>query len=197
MAENIPAGKGRRKTVDKWKKKEWFTILSSKTFDKKPLGETPAEKPLQLIGRTIKSNLGNITGQRTKRDIVVSFKYSDVQGKNISTNVSKFEVSKSTLARLVRRRNSKVDLVKRIKVANGDAKIAIIIVTYKEATQKQRAGLRDIISKEIETLTGKDFEAIVNELLFGKLTTEISKKSAKICIVKKVIVSKATYTEAK
>ena len=52
MAEK--GAKGRRKTVDKWKKKKWYTITASKIFNKKPLGETPVEKPVNLASRTIK-----------------------------------------------------------------------------------------------------------------------------------------------
>lgn len=188
---------GRRKTVDKWKKKQWFTIMSSKIFDKKPLGETPAEKPIQLLGRTLQVNMGNITGQRTRRDTAIHFKYSDVQGTSINTNVSKFEISKGTLGRMIRRNNSKVALVKRIPVVGGEANITTIVVTYKKATQAQKTGVRKIIDEEINTLKGKDFEEIVKELLMGKFATDLSKKSSKICVIKKTIVSKATFTEAK
>ncbi len=188
---------GRRKTVDKWKKKQWFTIVSSKIFDRKPLGETPAEKPIQLIGRTLQANMGNITGQRTRRDTTIYFKYSDVQGTNLNTKVSKFEISKGTLGRMIRRNNSKVSLVKKIPVLNGEANITTVVVTYKKATQAQKTGIRKIIDDEVNTLKGKDFEEIVKELLMGKFANDLNKKASKVCVIKKTIVSKATYTEAK
>lgn len=188
---------GRRKTVDKWKKKQWFTILSSKIFDKKPLGETPAEKPIQLLNRTLQSNLGAITGQRTRRDTTIYFKYVDVQGTNLNTKVSKFEVNKGTLGRMIRRNNSKVALVKKFPVIGGEANLTIIAVTYKKATQTQKTSIRKIIDEEINSLKAKDFEEIVKELLMGKFLNDLNKKVSKICIIKKTIVSKATFKEAK
>lgn len=188
---------GRRKTVDKWKKKQWFTILSSKIFDRTPLGETPAEKSTQLLGRTLQSNLGAIIGQRTRRDTTIYFKYSDVQGTNLNTTISKFEVSKGTLGRMVRRNNSKVALVKKIPVVGGEANITVVVVTYKKASKIQKTGIRKIIDTELNTLKGKDFEEIVKELLLGKFLSNLNKKASKICIIKKTISSKATFKEAK
>jgi ribosomal protein S3AE len=189
--------KGRRKTVDKWKKKSWYTIVSSKTFSKKPLCETPAEKAHHLENRTYKITLDRLTGQRMRRDVSVYFKYDNVQGQTINTKVSKFEVTKSTLGRLIRRRNSKVASFVKIGVVGGDARVSVVVVTGRKATQRQKTSIRAITDKEIDTLKGKDFEAVVEELLLGKFAGVLAKKAAKICIIKKVVVSKATFTKAK
>lgn len=194
MADNK---KGRRKVVDKWKKKQWFTVLSSKIFDKKPLGETPAEKPVHLLGRTLQVNMSNITGQRNKRDTTIYFKYKDVQGTNINTSVSKFELSKGTLMRMVRRNNSKITLVKKIPVKDGEARITTTVVTARKATQAQKTGIRKIIDDEINNFKGKDFESVVKELLMGNFLMDLNKKASKIAISKKTVCSKAVFTEAK
>jgi small subunit ribosomal protein S3Ae len=189
--------KGRRKTVDKWKKKKWFTITASKIFNKKPLGETPVEKPVNLTGRTIKVTLDVLTGQRARRDVVVYFKTNDVQGQTISTKVSKFEVNKGALNRSIRRRNSKVGLVKKIPVVGGEARVNIIVITANKANQKQKTGIRALIDEQAKSLNGKDFEAVVNDLLLTGFSNDLFKKAAKIISIKKVIVAKASFTEAK
>jgi small subunit ribosomal protein S3Ae len=199
MAENTKAQKASaaRKTVDKWKKKKWFTINSSKIFDKRPLGETPAEKPKNLMGRTMKVTLDTVTGQRGKRDYSVSFKVNDIQGQTASTVVSKFEVNKGTLGRTIRRRNSKVALVERIPVVGGDAMTTIVVVTDRKATNAQQTEIRKIIKESIGVLNGKDFELLVQELLLGNYSNELFKKASKLCPIKKVIVSKSTFIGAK
>ena len=199
MAENTKAQKASaaRKTVDKWKKKKWFTINSSKIFDKRPLGETPAEKPKNLMGRIMKVTLDTVTGQRGKRDYSVSFKVNDIQGQTASTVISKFEVNKGTLGRTIRRRNSKVALVERIPVVGGDAMTTIVVVTERKATNAQQTEIRKIIKESIEVLKGKDFELLVSELLLGNYSNELFKNSAKLCPIKKVIVAKSTFFEAK
>ena len=189
--------KGRRKTVDKWKKKKWFTITASKIFNKKPLGETPVEKPVNLAGRTIKVTLDVLTGQRARRDIAVFFKTCDVQGQTISTKVSKFEVNKGALNRSIRRRNSKVGLVKKIPVVGGEARVNIIVITANKANQKQKTGIRALIDDQTKDLKGKEFEAVVKEVLLEGFTNDLFKTAAKIISIKKVIVAKASFTEAK
>ena len=189
--------KGRRKTVDKWKKKKWYTITASKIFNGKPLAETPVEKPVNLSNRTIKVTLDVLTGQRAKRDFAVYFKTCDVQGQKISTKVSKFEINKGALGRTVRRRNSKVMLAEKVPVVGGDARVSIIVITANMATQKQKTGIRALIVNEAKTLAGKDFEEVVKETLLGGFSNDLFKKAVKICGVKKVMVSKAVFTETK
>ncbi len=187
----------RRKTVDKWKKKKWFTIKASKTFDGKVLGETPAERPINLINRTIKVSMDRLTGQRAKRDIIIYFKTKDVQGQTINTSISKFEIAKSSLGRLVRRRNSKVALVSRVPCQGGDAIITLIAVTARKATQSQKTGIREVMDTHIKKLADKDFEFIVKELLNGKFVGDAHKDAAKVFMVKKLIAAKAFFKETK
>lgn len=199
MAELTRAQKAgaARKTVDKWKRKKWFVVNSSKIFDKRPLGETPGEKPKNIIGRTMRVTLDTVTGQRGKRDYSITFKVNDVQGQTASTVVSSFEVNKGTLGRTIRRRNSRIGLVERIPVVGGDAMTNIIVVTERKATNAQQAKIRSMIKESASSLRGKDFELLVQELLLGSFSNELFKKASKICPVKKVIVSKSSFIEAK
>ncbi len=186
-----------RKTVDKWKKKKWFNVVSSKIFDRRPLGDTPGEKPKNVMGRIMRTTLDTVTGQRAKRDYSISFKVNDVQGQTASTVVSTFEINKGTLGRTIRRRNSKVALVKRIPVVGGEAMTSVVVVTDRKATNAQKTGIRKLIEEQVATLNGKDFELVVQELLLGNFSNELFKKALKVCPVKKVIVSKSTFIETK
>jgi len=190
-------GTGGRKTVDKWKKKKWFTVLASRTFDKKVLGETPAEKPKNLMGRTMTTTLDNLTGQRAKREYTLTFKVNDIQGQTASTRISMFAINRGALGRTIRRRNSKAALVETIAVAGGEAKTTIVVVTDRKATRDQERGIRALIKQEYANLKGKDFEDLVKELLMGEFSNELFKKASKICLVKRVIVAKSVFTEAK
>lgn len=187
----------RRKTVDKWKKKKWFSIKTSKIFDSKTLAETPAEKPINLTGRTLKVTLDKLTGLRMRRDTTVYFRTFDVQGQSINTRVSKFELSKSSVGRQIRRGNSKIMVVDKIPVLNGEARITMVALTVNKATNAQKAGVRRIISNDLNVFKGKDFEDIVKELLLGKFSNNVFKNIEKICMIKKVIAFKASFTESK
>jgi small subunit ribosomal protein S3Ae len=186
-----------RKTVDKWKKKKWFTIVSSKIFDKRPLCETPGEKPKNIMGRVMRTTLDLVTGQRTKRDYSILFKVNDIQGQTASTVISGFEVNKGTLGRTIRRRNSKVALVKTVPLVGGEAMTTVVVVTERKATNAQKAGIRRIISEQLATLTGKDPEIAFQELLLGNFSNDLFKKALEICPIKKIIPAKSTFIEKK
>jgi len=199
MAEQTKAQKASaaRKTVDKWKKKKWFNVVASKIFDKRPLGDTPGEKPKNVMGRTMKVTLDTVTGQRAKRDYMIAFKVNDIQGQTASTVVSEFVVNKGTLGRTVRRRNSKVALMVKVPVVGGDAMTTTVVVTDRKATNVQKATLRAMIKESLLALSGKDFELLTQELLLGNYSSELFKKASKICPIKKIIVSKSTFIESK
>ena len=187
----------RRKTVDKWKKKKWFTITASKLFDNKILAETPAEKPINISGRTMRVGLDRLTGQRIRKDTLVYFKTMDVQGQNINTRISKFELTKSSVGRLIRRGNSKIMVSEKIPVVGGEARITLIAVTARKATGSQKTGINKIMRNHLNELRGKEFEEVVKELIFGKLTRTISDDAKKIFLVKKVLAFKAVFVESK
>jgi len=210
MAEQVPQkaqsaqqqaaaakGGGARRVVDKWKKKKWFTIMASPVFDKRPLIETPAEKPKNLENRTIRTTLDNLTGNRMKRDWYVYMKTVDIQGQNVSTKISKFEVNKGSLGRAVRRRNSKIAIVEKIPVVGGEGRFTIVAITERKATRQQETGVREILKKELYSMKGKEFEEVVKELLLGNLPNELAKKTSKVCFIKKVIPAKGFFTQSK
>ena len=197
MADVKGKSTGSRKTVDKWKKKKWFTITASKTFNKKPLGEIPGEKVHNVMGRVISVTLDVLTGQRARRDTKVTFKVNDVQGQNASTMLTNFEMNRGSLGRLIRRRASKIAVVEKIPVQGGDARITIVAITARKATADQKRGVRKIMTTALNELKGKDFEEVSRELLFGNITNDIFKNSKKICLMKKVLPTKARFIEAK
>jgi small subunit ribosomal protein S3Ae len=197
MADVKGKSSGSRKTVDKWKKKKWFTINASKTFNKKALGEIPGEKNHHISGRVMGVTLDVLTGQRAKRDTKVTFKVNDVQGQNANTMLIKFEMNRGSLGRMIRRRASKISVVEKVPIQKGDARITLVAITSNKATAKQKTGVRKIMIDALKDLRGKDFEDVAKELLFGNITNDIFKNSKKICLMKKVLPAKAKFIEAK
>jgi ribosomal protein S3AE len=111
--------------------------------------------------------------------------------------ISEFEINKGTLGRTIRRRNSKIALVRKIPVVGGEAMTTVVVVTERKATNAQKIGIRKIIEEQLSALKGKDFELLAQELLLGNFSNELFKKATKIALIKKVIVSKSTFFETK
>lgn len=198
MAEEKKS-KGAHKSVDKWKKKKWFTLNATKVFDGRALGSCPAEKPKNVMGRTIKVTLDNLTGQRSMRDVAAYFKVFEVQGQNANTKISCFETNKGYLGRTIRRRTSKIALIEKIPVKGGNARVTVIAVSDRNCTRKQRAGVRKVISEELKQISGreKEFDDLVKEILFGQFNSAVFKRAKNICAMRKIIAAKAIFIEAK
>ncbi|RLG34478.1 30S ribosomal protein S3ae, partial [Methanosarcinales archaeon] len=50
-----------KRSRDKWKAKQWYTVLAPKMFGEVKAGETVADEPSKLIGRRIEMTLGDLT----------------------------------------------------------------------------------------------------------------------------------------
>lgn len=179
---------------EKWKKKKWFKIFSPKEFGEKEIGETVAEKPKSVIGRKIKVSLGDLTGQKIQRHIVVFFKVSDVQGDKASTSFFGHEINPSYMGRLLRRRISKIEVVPTVQTKDGrKVRVKAVVVTSKKANAKQETSIRHLMIDRIEKgALKKDLSEFNQELLFGTISLKIFKDAKRIIGIKRTEIVKST-----
>jgi len=205
MAEKTEAKQEKKKpvkkakSVDKWKKKLWYTIVAPPEFDRKIIGETVAEKPKNIIGRTIFVDLGQLSGQRQKRHISVLFKVEKVEGNNASTIALGHEIGHGFLNRLVRRRMSKVETTQAIKTSDEKTvKVKSLALSVRKLSRKQEAAVRkkmvEIIEKGSEK---KPFSQLSQEMIFGVTASKLFKQLSKIAPLKRVEITKSRVLEIK
>lgn len=98
-----------QKTGLTWKKKKWYRVLAPDTFRSAVIGETPVFEESQLIGRSIKVNLGRMMQDMKKQNINVTFEINRTQGGVCYTCLKKYQVLPSTVKRNVRRGTDRID----------------------------------------------------------------------------------------
>ena len=187
------------RTADKWKKKQWYNIIAPAEFDKTVIGETVAEKPKNVEGRTIKIDLGQLTGQRQKRYIGVIFKIDRVEGNNASCQTLGHEASPGFVSRLVRRRMSKVEIVQTLRTAdNKRVKVKTIALSVRKLSKNQE---RDVGKKMAEMMKEavlqKSYVQASQEMIFGAMASKIFKVLTKIAPLKRVEIIKSRVLEGK
>jgi len=182
-----------RRTTDKWKKKKWFTIVTPKEFSNKVIGETPAEKVKVLEGRVVKTNLANLSGQRQKRHISVSFKINKIEGSTANTILVGHEINSSYLSRMTRRRSSKVETVQTVITKDKQSvKVKTIAITARKAKINQKTAMRKIMTTIIaDSANNKTCNQFVQELIFGMISTKIFADVKKIVPIKRVEIAKS------
>src|SRR3989344_8197850 len=144
----------KRRTVDKWKKKTWFSVLAPKEFDRKELGSTIAEKEENVMNRTVWANVRDLTNQPKKQHISILFKVNDVKGSKAHAIAVGHEIREGYLRKFVRRRSSKIEMVQTVALkGNENLRVKTIVVTGNKAERNRESDLRKTVKEVIEQST--------------------------------------------
>ena len=85
------------KTIDSWKKKKWYMLLAPEAFNHFELGETPANMPDEVEGRTVISNLMVLTGNSKRQNTNVIFRVTKVQGDKAYTEFINYQMAPASI----------------------------------------------------------------------------------------------------
>lgn len=183
------------KTVDKWRKKRYFSILAPKLFQERELGKSLAYEPGALNGRLLTTNLMVLTGNIKRQEINMTFRVTAVKGDTGYTEVQKYEISPAAIKRKVRRHKDKLD--ESFQCVTKDNKIIRIkpmILTAVKTSWSVKSALRKaVIQFIINAVRRTDFETLVLDIINEKLQREISKSTKKIVPVRFVNIRVLKY----
>lgn len=185
--------KTKRKSVDKWKKKAWYTLVAPEEFERKELGTTVAEKPELVLGRVVSVTAGELANQPKKGHIHLKFKASDINANKAHTQAVGHVIKDSYMKRVVRRRSSKIMLVREYSSKDKKTfKTKVVIVTERKASNRQKAA----VLRKADEITGRfigelDAKKVVEQLVFGNLPNRIYPEAKKIVPIKRIEVVKS------
>jgi len=187
------SSRARVKVKDKWRLKEWYTIIAPPVFGEATLGTTPADDPLKLIGRVIETTLYDLTGDFTLLHVRLHFQIIKVVGKKCITRFKGHELARDYVKSLIRRRSSKVQGIFNVVTKDGyELRItAMALTSYRAKTSQKRAIrkiMQDIITKRAAEMT---LNELIQAMVFGKLSTEIFNEAKKIYPLRKVEIAKS------
>ena len=186
--------KTKRKSVDKWKKKAWYSIVAPSEFEGRLLGETVAEKPELLQGRIVSITAGELANQPKKGHIHLKFRVININANKANTEPAGHLIKDSYMKRVVRRRSSKIMLVKDYQSKDKRTfKVKTVVVTERKASQRQKAGLLkktdEIVAKFIAET---DSKKVVEQLVFGNLPNRIYPEAKKIVPIKRIEIANSS-----
>ena len=188
--------KRRGRIKDKWRDKKWYTVMSPPYFGGVELGAVPADDPAKLIGRIIDGTLYDITNDFAHQYLKLYFRVEEVEGKNARTVFKGHEYSRDFLRSLVRRRTTRVDGIFNVTTKDKyGITLAVSVFTLSRIKTSQEHLIRNIMSKIVKekaaTLT---FDQFVQELVLGKVASDIYNESKKISPLRHVGVRKSKLT---
>lgn len=183
-----------RATVkDKWKAKKWYTIVAPSVFGEVPLGTTPSDNPLKLVGRVIETTLYDLTGDFTLVHVHLYFQIVKIIGNKCITRFKGHELARDYMRSIVRRRSSKIQGIFNIRTKDGyGLRITTVVLTSYRCKTSQKRAIRKIMKEIIEQRASElTLNDLIKAMIFGKLSSEIFAQAKKIYPLRKVEIYKS------
>ncbi|MFB6160837.1 MAG: 30S ribosomal protein S3ae [Haloferacaceae archaeon] len=181
------------RSVSKQKRgKKWYTVFAPEQFDRAELGETMADEPEKVVGRTIETTLGDITDDQGANNTKLTFKITDVGSDSAYTEFVEHELTRDYLRSLVRRGASKVDASVTV-LTTDDYRVQIqpVAFTTKKADRSQEQAIRRVMIDLVEEAgRERDFEGLVDSVVEGRLSSAIYGEAKTIYPLRRVEVQK-------
>jgi len=186
----------KKRVKDKWRGKDWYTVMSPPYFGGVELGALPADDSSKIVGRIVDSTLYDITNDFAHQYLKMYFKVTEVEGKTARTIFKGHEYSRDYLRSLVRRRTTRVDGIFNVTTADGyELRLAVCVFTLTRIKTSQEQAMRILMKKIVEEKAGAlTFDQFVQELVLGKIASDIYNEAKKIAPLRHVGIRKSKLT---
>ena len=183
----------KRRVKDKWRGKEWYIVKSPSYFGGVELGTLPANESAKLVGRVIDATLYDITNDFAHQYLKMYFQITEVNTKIAQTIFKGHEYSREYLRSLVRRRTTRVDTLLNIITKDSyKLRIAISAFTLSRIKTSQEQTIRSIMKRVVEEKANVlDYTQFVQEVVLGKIASDIYNDAKKIAPLRHVGIRKS------
>ncbi|PUA31388.1 MAG: 30S ribosomal protein S3ae [Candidatus Terraquivivens tikiterensis] len=175
------------------KVKHLITVYSPPYFGGREIGTILASDPSRVVGRVIRTDLYQLTGDPSKHYLLIYFKIVGVEDSSASTIFYGHEYGREFLRSLVRRGSTKVDGIFDVTTKDGfHLRLTITAFTINRIRRGKERKIRHIM-KEIVTKAGQSLtlEQFSQEMVLGKSASDIFNSAKKIALFRHVGVVKS------
>jgi small subunit ribosomal protein S3Ae len=172
--------------------KRWYTVFAPEQFDRAELGETMADDPEKVVGRTIQTTLGELTDDQSQNNTKLTFKVTDVGSDSAYTEFVEHELTRDYLRSLVRRGASKVGATVTV-LTTDDYRVRVqpVALTTKKADRSQERAIRRVMIDLVEEAAEeRTFEGLVDSVVEGRLSSAIYGEAKTVYPLRRVEVQK-------
>jgi len=164
------------------KKKSWFTIIAPKIFGLKEMGDSYLSTASEAVGRVMKINLKELTGNVKDQNVNISFKVTHVQNNKLMTAVVGYHLSPAYVKRVVRKNIDRKDDYVVLKTKdNKEIIVKTLMVTLNQTKRSIRAKISLLMKEGLkEEVSQMTFNMLINSLVLQKIQYPLKKKLSKI-----------------
>jgi len=182
---------GRR--VEGWKAKSWYKVYTPESLGKVYIGDTIANDPDSVMGRVMRTTLGEIINDYARQNVKMKFRVSNVTGDAAYTEFIGHELTRDYLRSLVKRRTSRIDA--QVPITTKDGKkvdLTVTCYTLTRANLSQTHAIRGLMAGRVQEIAKDvDFNGLLNGIVTGEISKELFKSVKPLFPVRRVEVIKS------
>ena len=181
-------------TKDKWKAKAWYTILAPKEFGEVEIGETPASEAKEVVGRTVEVAANELAKGKGLNHVKLILEIENVAGTNAKTRIAGYEVVRSYIRSIVRRRRKRIDLVKDFTFDKRKLRVKLIAMAIGKCYMKQEKDMRHAMEEVLDaSVKGKTVEEFIASALNREIQDAIKEKTKKVFPIGNIEIRKIQF----
>jgi small subunit ribosomal protein S3Ae len=185
--------KGAGKVKDKWKAKQWVTVLASPSFGNAPIGRVPLSDVEKPGGRVVETTLYDILKQDPQHySFKLYFQIDRVEGDTAYTVLKGHEYSREYLRSLMRRGSSMSDFIKDYTTKDGYVvRVYCIALSQGRMNSSKKHGIRAVMDRTIaERAASLTYDQFVQETVLQKVASDVYNEAKKVTRLRHVGVRK-------
>jgi small subunit ribosomal protein S3Ae len=181
------------KVKDKWKAKQWVTVLASPSFGNTPIGRVPLTDIEKPQGRVVETTLYDILKQDPQHySFKLYFQIDRVEGETAYTILKGHEYSREYLRSLMRRGSSMSDFIKDYTTKDGYVvRVYCIALSQGRMNSSKKSAIRAVMDRTIaERSASLTYDQFVQETVLQKVASDVYNEAKKVTRLRHVGVRK-------
>jgi small subunit ribosomal protein S3Ae len=173
--------------------KEWYDVYSPPYFGERIVAGIPCETPAAVLGRVVETTLYDITDDFAHQSIKLYFLVVNTRDHRAETILKSHEYATDYLRSLVRRGSTRMDGIFNATTKDQfSIRISVVAFTRDRIKASQEHGVRQIMRQVVdEKATALTYEQLSQEIVLGKLGSDIYNLAKKIAPLRHVGVRKS------
>lgn len=178
---------------EKWREKVWIWVKAPPAFGEKTLAYIPVSSLQGAVGRVIEVTLFDITQEDPQHyQLKLYFQITKVEDHLGYTVFKGYEYAREYLRSLVKRGSSLVDFIRDYITKDGyRVRIYFTAFTEKRINSSRKRRIRQVAHKVLsERVPAMGYDQLAQEIVLGKLASDILKEAKKIAPLRHVGIRK-------
>ena len=199
MAKGAKARAAARKQRDKWKAKRWYTIRAPRNpWSFRVIGETLAEEPEQLVGRTYDIMQNELDGDFSKMHVQVVFRITESVGGDALTEFVGHNVLKDHIRRQIRRHRGKIDdTIDGVTEAGYYVRFKPLLISRSRVKSSQKSAMRAKARDTILSIGATSTWILLQRaILDGTMEAAIKEAVSKVSPVRTAIIRRSQLLQS-